>query len=160
MKRFSIIFILIFLSPIVQAQDGENNVSTIENISYGYADVLRVDPVYEYWVTREPREECYGTFNQDIERPRPGSDTTGGAVTGAARGGDTGREVNQENNAAGQLKSNKPNQHCQIVEAERKNRRIVAYDVEYRYRGEVFLSRLNNDPGDHLRIRITITPEE
>lgn len=39
-------------------------------------------------------------------------------------------------------------------------RRIVAYDVEYQYKGETFMSRLGHDPGSRLRIRIAITPDE
>ena len=39
-------------------------------------------------------------------------------------------------------------------------RRIVAYDVEYQYKGQTFISRLDHDPGSRLRIRIAITPDE
>lgn len=39
-------------------------------------------------------------------------------------------------------------------------RRIVGYDVEYQYKGETYMSRLDRDPGSRLRIRVAITPEE
>ncbi|HET8941343.1 MAG TPA: glycine zipper 2TM domain-containing protein, partial [Rudaea sp.] len=39
-------------------------------------------------------------------------------------------------------------------------RRIVGYDVEYRYRGEVYTSRVSHDPGNRLRVRVSITPAE
>lgn len=154
MKLFFVILLLIFISSLAQAQDGENNISAVENISYGYADVLRVDPVYEYRITREPREECYSTLAQEVEQ-QPGS-AAEGAATGSGSDENSGREVTRGSEAA----ERSSGQRCRIVEIEREDRRIVAYDVEYRYRGEIFLSRLNNDPGDHLRIRITITPEE
>lgn len=38
-------------------------------------------------------------------------------------------------------------------------RRIVGYDVEYQYKGETYMSRLDRDPGSRLRIRVAITPE-
>ena len=43
---------------------------------------------------------------------------------------------------------------------EQGERRIVAYDVEYIYKGETFMSRLDHDPGSRLRIRIAITPDD
>ena len=39
-------------------------------------------------------------------------------------------------------------------------RRVIAYDVEYQYKGDTFMSRLERDPGSRLRIRIAITPVE
>jgi hypothetical protein len=30
--------------------------------------------------------------------------------------------------------------------------------VEYRYRGEVYMSRLDYDPGERLRVRVSVTP--
>jgi len=35
---------------------------------------------------------------------------------------------------------------------------VVGYDVQYRFRGEVFSSRLSYDPGEKLRIRVAISP--
>lgn len=46
------------------------------------------------------------------------------------------------------------------VRAGSAERRIVAYDVEYQYKGETYMSRLDRDPGSRLRIRVAITPEE
>jgi uncharacterized protein YcfJ len=36
----------------------------------------------------------------------------------------------------------------------------MGYDVEYRYRGEVYVSRLNYDPGERLRVRVSVTPAD
>jgi len=41
-----------------------------------------------------------------------------------------------------------------------EQRRIMGYDVEYRYRGEVYLSRLNYDPGERLRVRVSVSPAD
>ena len=35
---------------------------------------------------------------------------------------------------------------------------MAAYDVEYRYRGELYNARMNYDPGDRIRVRISVTP--
>ena len=49
---------------------------------------------------------------------------------------------------------------CRMVELERDERRLTGYDVEYQYKGEKYMSRLASDPGNRLRIRITITPDD
>ena len=37
---------------------------------------------------------------------------------------------------------------------------MVGYDVEYMYKGEKYVSRLPYDPGNRLRVRISVTPDE
>jgi len=40
-----------------------------------------------------------------------------------------------------------------------EGRPLLGYDIEYRYRGEVYASRLNYDPGERLRVRVDVSPE-
>ena len=47
---------------------------------------------------------------------------------------------------------------CRIVEVGREFRRPIAYDVEYVYKGAKYRSRLPEDPGNRLRIRISVVP--
>lgn len=82
-----------------------------ENVTYAYAQVLRVTPVVELVRIRVPGQRCDGA-------------------------------------------------RCRTVELERSERRTVAYDVEYLYKGETFMSRLARDPGSRLRIRVAISPDE
>lgn len=60
-----------------------------ESVNFGYADVLRADPVFEYIRTPRPREECY---DERVVR-REGGDGTAGAVLGAIVGGALGNQV-------------------------------------------------------------------
>ena len=48
---------------------------------------------------------------------------------------------------------------CRIVEVGREFRRPIAYDVDYMYRGSKFRTRMDRDPGNRLRIRISISPQ-
>ena len=48
--------------------------------------------------------------------------------------------------------------NCRIVEVGREFRRPIAYDVDYVWRGTKYRSRLPEDPGNRLRIRISVTP--
>ena len=152
-----------------------------ESVNFGYADVLRVDPVYETVRFREPREECY---DEPVSvRERGGGDPTGGTVLGAIIGGVVGNQVGSGNGrkaatAAGAIiggsigrnvdrNNGGPDRvyegserRCRVVDVEREDRRVAGYDVEYRYKGDVFVSRLDYDPGNKLRVRIAISPAD
>jgi uncharacterized protein YcfJ len=47
---------------------------------------------------------------------------------------------------------------CRIVPVGREFRRPIAYDVDYVYRGTKYRSRLPEDPGNRLKVRVSITP--
>lgn len=145
-------------------------------VSYGYADVLRADPIYEY-VRGAPREECY---DEDVVR-HGSRDTTGATVLGAIVGGALGNTVGKGDGrkaatiagavAGGAIAHDAAKRHggrdyvtteqrCHIVDDGRDERRVIGYDVEYRFRGEVYQSRLNYDPGERLRVRVEVAPAE
>jgi uncharacterized protein YcfJ len=151
-----------------------------ENARLVYADVLRVDPLYETVRVNEPREECY-----DAEVTRQSGryeNTTAGTIVGALVGGALGNQVGKGDGRkaatiAGAViggavgreadASNNPSRssrgvetRCRVVESGYDERRIVGYDVEYRYRGEVFYSRLGYDPGEKLRVRVSVEPAD
>lgn len=46
-----------------------------------------------------------------------------------------------------------------VYRVEPTGRRLLGYDVEYQYKGDTYMSRLDRDPGSRLRIRVAITPE-
>ena len=142
-----------------------------ENVSYGYAQVLRADEVYETVRTRTPEERC------DAAEYRQSGKTTGGTVIGAIVGAALGNQVGSGNGrkaatvagavAGGAIGHNIAKQReeaeargCQIVEVEREERQVVGYDVEYMYKGEKYMSRLPYDPGNRLRIRVSVTPDD
>lgn len=47
---------------------------------------------------------------------------------------------------------------CRQVRVPKELRQTIGYDVDYTYRGSKYRSRLAQDPGRRLRIRIGITP--
>jgi uncharacterized protein YcfJ len=121
--------------------------------------------------TRTPEERCDG------QPGRRGGNATGGTIVGAVVGGALGNrigkgdgrkaatvagavvggvighEVDKNNGSAG-------SSHCRTVEVEREERRLIGYDVEYQYKGEKYMSRLQNDPGNRLKIRVSVMPDE
>ena len=157
-----------------------------ESMHYGWADVLRVDPVYDDGAAGEPQQECYE--EQVLQEPaqtsapddgkRVGATVLGaifGGIVGSRFGKGDGRKAATAAGAvAGGLVGNNlassndgvpppprytTQRRCRQVEGAAQ-RRVVAYDVEYRYRGEVYTSRMNNDPGDRMRVKVTVTPAE
>ncbi|HAI59179.1 MAG TPA: hypothetical protein DCM32_04810 [Xanthomonadaceae bacterium] len=145
------------------------HVSGQENVSYVYAQVTRVDPIYETVRTRVPEERCYGS------EVRHGGDPTGGTVIGALVGAALGNQVGKGDGrdaatvagavVGGAIGRNVDRNDgsasrggCRVVEVEREERRIASYDVEYVHRGQTFMSRLPYDPGDRLRVRVSVQP--
>ena len=152
-----------------------------EKVSFSYADVLRVDPVYETVRFREPQEEC---FDQPVViRERGGDNGTGGAIAGAIIGGVLGNQVGSgdgrraatvagaiiggavgrdagRRNGGVEREYESSESRCQAVNVEREERRIAGYDVEYRLKGDVFFSRLAYDPGNKLRVRVAVSPAD
>ncbi|PIV33041.1 MAG: hypothetical protein COS34_09880 [Lysobacterales bacterium CG02_land_8_20_14_3_00_62_12] len=173
------------LLPLAVAAQGQDRyadsgyVEPAENVTFAYADVLRVDPIYETFVTREPSERCYEQSTGYRERSGGGGTVLGAiiggvlgntvgkgdgrraaTVAGAVVGGVVGHDIEKNNGSAGGRDYRGTRQHCESVEIEREDQRIAGYDVQYRFRGEVFMSRLNYDPGQRLRVRVAVTPAE
>ena len=142
------------------------------NAHYGWADVLRADPVQGVTRTNVPRQECY---DQQVVQHQ-GGNTAAGTVLGAVIGGVLGSTVGKGDGrraatvvgaVAGGAVGNQASRgndyestqtQCRDVNSVNEQRRIVGYDVEYRYRGEVYMSRLDYDPGERLRVRVSVTP--
>jgi uncharacterized protein YcfJ len=76
--------------------------------------------------------------------------TVVGAVAGGAIGNRTSRGRDYEDTQT----------QCREVSSVSEQRRIIGYDVEYRYRGEVYTARLNYDPGERLRVRVRVDPAD
>jgi len=149
--------------------------------------VLRVDPIYERNADAPTHEECVD--EPVAPPPREHADSrVGGTVVGALVGGVIGNLFGKGNGrkaataagavAGGVLGNNLAasadaraletgasgsgapvERHCRQV-ASPATRRIAAYDVEYRYGGEVYMARLAYDPGDRMRVRISVVPAD
>lgn len=158
--------------------------ATDENSRYGWADVLRVDPVYGDDAASPPPQPCYeeqvpvaapadaqakdkrgiftaiGAFVGGIlgNQFGKGKGRAAATVAGAVAGGVAGNDIA----AAGEGNDARPQyttvRHCPPAAA--NPRKAVAYDVEYRYRGDVYRSRLSYDPGDRLRVKVSVAPAE
>ncbi len=141
-----------------------------------YAPVVRVYPIKQTEVYREPREKCY---RERVEVPSNTSSTSTvvGGLLGAAIGnklghGSSNRKIGTVAGAVlgatvghGMSEARAHTQVenrdiCETVYDESMQERIVGYDVEYRYEGQVYKTRMNRDPGDSIRLRVSAYPED
>ncbi len=179
-KLYSVLLLAATLSSApVLAQDGPPPPppqSVNANTHFGWADVLRVDPIYQTVQVEHPEQQCY-------QQPVVHEDTrsrTAGTVIGAIVGGVLGNTIGKGDGrraatVAGAVAGGAIGNHvggksdptyestqteCQNVRTVSRERRIVAYSVEYRYRGDIYVSRLPYDPGDRLRVQVSVSPVE
>ncbi len=151
-----------------------------ENVSIATAEVLRVDPVYEYVRVNRPREVCREEEVRYRTRER-GSNGTGGAIVGAIVGGALGNTVGKGDGrraatvagaivggAIGQDIDRRDSRHgyvygtetrCRVTGGYVEEQQLRGYEVEYRFQGRVYVSELPYDPGNRLRVRVSVSPE-
>ena len=112
-----------------------------ENVRFEYAQVLAVDPVYQVLRTTRAERVC-------AETPRA-SKYGLARVVGAVK----------DSLALKPDQASPLNPDCQMVPVTRDFRRPIAYDVDYVYKGSKFRTRMARDPGNRLRVRVSITPQ-
>lgn len=135
-----LITVMLFAFGSAHAQN--ENVVIKENVSTVYADVLRVTPVMQTLRATRNEQVCDGN---SIELESHGWIATLRNLT---------------NKAVDRVKTSDrvTGKGCRIVEVEREFKRPIAFDVDYMYQGMKFRSRLPEDPGSRLKIRIGVKP--
>jgi uncharacterized protein YcfJ len=167
---------LLLVGTQASAEDPGYGRDASDNVKVAWADVLRVDPIYQN-VQVPPRSVC----DDDIPDGRvDNGNRAAGTVLGAIVGGVLGSTVGKGDGrraatvagavvggavgngvaSANEGYADQDGPRCHSVQSGSEQRRVVAYDVQYRYRGDVYMSRLNFDPGDRLRVRVSIEPAE
>lgn len=112
-----------------------------ENVRYDYAQVLAVDPVYQVLRTNRQEQVC---------DPAKSPGWKGLAKVVGSVKGTLGWEGDPDP---------KSEPDCRMVPVTRDFRRPIAYDVDYIYKGSKFRTRTARDPGNRLRVRVSITPQ-
>ncbi len=177
MYRISIFLTLALMavSGTTLAQQAPRSVDA-PSVHYAWANVTRVNPIYRHVQVSDTSQQCY---QQPVVRRDSGGSTAGtllGAVVGGVLGstvgkGDGRRAATVAGAVAGGAIGNGVARRgdrvrqdsvtrCQPVRNVSTERRIVGYNVEYRYRGQTYMSRMDYDPGERLRVRVSVTPAD
>jgi uncharacterized protein YcfJ len=150
--------------PLAQAGDFED-----------FGRVVRVQPRMEQ--VRTPHRECRTDYVQaqvPQQRSQGGSVIGGiagallgsqvgsgnGKVAAAAAGGIAGammgNQVDNQNNAYAPQTQEQAVQRCRNVDT--VEQRAAGYDVTYDYRGHSYTAFMNSDPGDRIRLHVSVDP--
>lgn len=143
-----------------------------------YANVVRVSPIVEQ-VSR-PRQECRPEYMQVPMQQGYANRSSGGAVLGGIAGAILGKQVGGgsgrmvataagaivgtivgdriDNSHSGpQHITEQAVRHCRLVDT--WEARTAGYDVTYEYRGTQHVSRMAYDPGQRIRLRVSVYPQ-
>lgn len=149
--------ILFFCSASAAAQE---RVIQSENIRVEYAEVLEVQPVYQTLTATRTEQHCDEVVVKPSEKKRKDRPSRWDRFLASVKGVFTSDDDEEQ----GEVKSEPIETdegfklNCRSVPVEREFRRPIAYDVDYVYKGTRYRSRLAEDPGDRLRIRVSIMP--
>lgn len=144
-----------------------------------YGRVVRVQPRIEK--VRQPRQECKTEYVQvPVQQAQPRS--PGGAILGAVAGGLLGNQVGGGSGraaatAAGVIAGamvgdrvtgsnaapvtdvqEQAVRQCRTVDAWEE--RTAGYEVTYDYRGRNYTTVMGRDPGERVRLRVSVEPDE
>ncbi|MGH8054279.1 MAG: hypothetical protein ACREP4_10200 [Stenotrophomonas sp.] len=158
-------------AAVAQESDLRNRVVIVENVRYDYAQVLNVEPVFQTLRATRTEEHCEPVSTRTLApvqvkgengEERGGMRRFWDSVKGIFSRDEVEEEVvsaedAQPRHASGGSAMLTP--ECKIVEVGREFRRPIAYDVDYVYKGIKFRSRLPEDPGNRLKLRVSITPD-
>ncbi len=113
-----------------------------ENVRFDYAQVLEVSPIYQTLRASRMERVC---------DTKEGSGGRLSKVVSAVKDRFSGATTREEREAG--------LSNCRMAPVVREYRRPIAYDVDYVYKGSKFRTRLAQDPGNRLRVRVSITPQ-
>ena len=149
--------------------------------SYETASVVEARAVYEVVEISTPQEQCW---EEEAVVDRRGSDNRSdtpvvlstiiggaignavghnksnqrvGAVLGAVLGRSIGRDIMRRNESASSGEYQMV-QRCETVYQQHEEGRLVGYQVTYLFNGEEYSVRTTTDPGDEIRVRVSIQP--
>jgi len=156
------------------------------NSAYDHAKVVDVVPVVETYQVNNPVEECWEEqVRHDVRRSDRGHytrtpeilggiigaaignqfgsgsgkkvATVAGAVLGASVGRDT-KYRNRHHDRHDRRARYQTVERCEVRDSFTTEERIVGFDVAYKYRGNVFHTQMDHDPGDKIRVKVTVDP--
>lgn len=153
---------------------------------YDTARVIDADPIVTLVRVNEPRRRCWDedyVVRYEDQGHRHGS-TAGSAILGGIIGGAVGsafgsgkgkdaatvagvligssighdRAVRGAERYGAGREETRRRTRCDVDDAWREEERIEGYDVTYEYMGDRYRTRMSHDPGDTLKVWVSVRP--
>lgn len=155
--------------------------TAIAETNYTTAPVISANPVYQVVEVSTPQEQCWEqeiAVERHASHKRSGtpvlvSTILGGAignavghnksnkrvgtVIGAVLGHSIGRDIMRQNDRP-EYREYETVQRCETVYQQHEEERLVGYNVTYLYDGQEYSVRTDTDPGDAIRVRVSVQP--
>jgi uncharacterized protein YcfJ len=131
----------------------QETVVQMENVRLDYAQVLNVEPVHQTLRATRTEQQC-----DELPQPRPEEPEKEDGAWSRMVSSFKGLFSRGDNEQTVTTTLEPIRVNCRVVPVEREFRRPIAYDVDYVYKGVKYRSRLAEDPGNRLRIRVSVTP--
>jgi len=155
------------------------SVSADAQTRYEYAQVVEANPIYQIVELSEPSEQCWQEEVLTERSSRGGSNTPVvlstiiggaignavgsrksnqrvGAVLGAVLGHSIGRDIVRSNGR--RTVESEIVERCKTVYETVQEERLVGYQVTYLYEGEERTIRTESNPGEQLKLRVSVQP--
>lgn len=153
---------------------------------YDYAEVVGVDPMTRQVRVVVPHRECYSETryvpvnragsahqaaapmilggligavigNQIGNRDTHHAGAVAGGLIGAAIGHDAaGRQAASRGGYGPEEVRPVESERCEVRNEERIEERVDGYRVTYRYNGRTYTTRMSHDPGQRIRVRVSV----
>lgn len=154
-----------------------------DHTQYSYAKVLSAQPVFETVRIPEQQQVCReeqvrrrvpehrspapaifgailgGVIGNQLSRGNGhghSHDRAAATFAGATIGGVVGNEIQYSKYPARYYINNE--QVCDTRTSWRNEERVVAWDVSWKFRGQVYNSRMTEQPGDRIPVRVSVSP--
>ena len=159
MQRFVLPLTIACLAFTATSAWAQNTVIQNENVRVEYAQVLHAEPVYQTLRATSMVQRCeQSTPVAPAAEPRRGLSRVVGAVKDVLTPAPDKDKDKDMDTGKDEAEGAPVDGDCRMVPVEREFRRAIAYDVDYVHKGVKYRSRLPFDPGNRLRIRVSVTP--
>ncbi len=153
-----------------------------QHTDYVHAKVLSVTPVYREIRTSTPVRECWQEPVQKRKHVRhhsadPGATLAGGLIggiighqfgkgrgkkvstaLGTIIGAQIGHDASRRAHAGTEFQYTEYERFCEVENRVSYEEVLDGYKVKYKYRGKQYQTHLPYDPGDKIKLQITIEP--
>lgn len=156
--------------------------ASLAQVEFDYATVVESRPIIQIVEISTPQQQCWQEeYLVARDYRRGGSNTPTllatiiggaignavghnksnkrvGAVVGAVLGHSVGRDIMRQQPPVPYRREVELVERCETVYQQHQQERIVGYQVTYNYNGQNYSVRTDSDPGDRIRVRVSVQP--